>query len=374
MKIKVLFLIPTLENGGAEKVLINLVNNLDFDRFDVTVQTIFDVGVHKNNLKENIHYRTVLSAPIHGYSHIIKVISPSVLYKLIVGERYDIIISYLEGVTAKIISGCCYPKTKRIGWIHTTMDSKRVLCKGFISTKQALKTYNSFDCLIFVSQDSLNAFKKWGAISCSTKVLYNTVESEMIKHLSCEKLDDINIEKQFINICSVGKIISLKGFDRLAHICLRLKKENKNVRFYIIGDGENLPEIKKYITDNGLENCFFFLGYKENPYKYVAACDIYVCASRREGFSTAVTEALIVGTAVVSTMCAGVKELLGINNEFGIVTQNSEQDLYKGLLKLINDPNLLRYYTSQARIRGQFFNKSETINEVQKTFEEVLDG
>lgn len=65
------------------------------------------------------------------------------------------------------------------------------------------------------------------------------------------------------------------------------------------------------MAENNLTDTFTFLGYRDNPYKYVKKADLYVCSSRREGFSTAVTEALIVGTPVVSTNCSGAYELLG---------------------------------------------------------------
>lgn len=87
------------------------------------------------------------------------------------------------------------------------------------------------------------------------------------------------------------------------------------------------------MIENNLTDTFTFLGYRDNPYKYVKKADLYVCSSRREGFSTAVTEALIVGTPVVSTNCSGAYELLGKNNEYGIVTENNEDALYEGIKK-----------------------------------------
>ena len=105
-KIKILFLIHDLGHGGAEKVLVNLVNNLDYERFDVTVVALFAGGVNEQFLNPNINYRTVFSKTFPGNSKIMKIFSPKQLHKMIIKGEYDIEISYLEGPCARIISGC----------------------------------------------------------------------------------------------------------------------------------------------------------------------------------------------------------------------------------------------------------------------------
>ncbi|NLT14593.1 MAG: glycosyltransferase, partial [Clostridiales bacterium] len=100
--------------------------------------------------------------------------------------------------------------------------------------------------------------------------------------------------------------------------------------------------------------------------------DLYVCSSRREGFSTAVTEALIVGTPVVSTNCSGAKELLGHNDEYGIVTENDEDALYRGIKRMLTEEGLLEHYRRQAEGRGKIFSTEETVKQVERMLEEVM--
>jgi glycosyltransferase involved in cell wall biosynthesis len=114
-----------------------------------------------------------------------------------------------------------------------------------------------------------------------------------------------------------------------------------------------------------LEDSVSFLGYQNNPYKYVANCDLFVCASIAEGFSTAATEALIVGTAVCTVDVSGMKEMLGANNEYGIVTESNEEALYRGIKSLLDDPKLLAHYKKQAQLRGQTFSTQNTVKAVQ---------
>ena len=89
----------------------------------------------------------------------------------------------------------------------------------------------------------------------------------------------------------------------MARVHKRLIDEGLNHHIYILGIGEDEDKINKYIKENNLQDTYTLLGFRDNPYKYVVKCDLFVCSSLREGFSTAVTESLVVGTPVVSTLC-----------------------------------------------------------------------
>ena len=111
------------------------------------------------------------------------------------------------------------------------------------------------------------------------------------------------------------------------------------------------------------------LGYQTNPYKYMKKCDIFVCSSFAEGFSTAASEALILGIPVCTVKVAGMEEMLGRQNEWGIVTENDEVALYEGIKTLIVDPDLLNHYRSTAQERGKFFSTEKTVMAVESLLE-----
>ncbi len=114
-------------HGGAEKVLVNLVNNLDKNKYDITLQTIFDVGVNKQYINKDIKYKYVFKKLFRGSSTIFKLFSPKFLYKHLIKDEYDIVVSYLEGPTARIISGCPY-ESKKVSWIHIEMNDEQKIC------------------------------------------------------------------------------------------------------------------------------------------------------------------------------------------------------------------------------------------------------
>ena len=345
----VLFLIPTLDRGGAENVLVDLVNRMDQSKFRITVQTLFDKDSQKSRLREGIEYKTFLYHQFHGNSRLLARIPAGLLYRLIVKKRYDVVISYLEGPTTHIVSGCPYKDSRKVAWVHVEMDNDRQLSVGFRSLSEAIQAYQNLDKLVFVAGTVRESFEKVVGYSfAKTEVIYNSIDTEKISEMACEPVEDTVYDACEFNIVSVGRIVDAKGFDRLVKIQKQLREADYRTHIYILGSGKNRQEIEAFAADNGIADSFTFLGFQENPYKYVTKADLFVCSSRREGFSTAVSEALVLGIPVVSTCCSGARELLGENNEYGIVTENSEEALYQGIKKLLDDPALLSHYRKQA--------------------------
>lgn len=369
-KIKVLFFIPNLAHGGAERVLINLVNHMNKEKFDVTVQTMFDVGIYKDKLNKEIDYIGGLPWYFRGNTLVYKLFSPKLLYRLYIKENYDVIVSYLEGPSARVIGGA--PKgQKTVCWIHIQLDTEDYAGHVFRNMKEFDTVYKSFEKIICVSDTVRQSFNRMIDLAAPVDVLYNTVEADVIKNRANEAIEDLVFKKEEINIISVAKLMKTKGYDRLVRVLKRLRDDGIPAHVYIVGKGEEQSNLEKMIEENHLQNAWTFIGFRDNPYKYVRNADLYVCSSRMEGFSTAVTESLIVGTPVVSTNCSGAQELLGYQDEYGIVTENNEDSLFEGIKKMLTTNGLLEHYKIQAGIRGGKFSTEETVSAVEKMFEEV---
>ena len=369
--IKILFLIHDLGQGGAEKVLVNLVNNLDTKKFDITLMALFGGGVNEQFLKNEIKYKYVYEKPFSGNSHFMKLFSPEQLHRMYIKEEYDIEVAFLEGPAARIISGCQNMSTKLIYWIHCTMHSKKEFSRGFRSYREAKMCMEKYHGNVFVSKEVMSAFGQFCNVENGT-ILYNTNESDEILVKANEIVEEITFSNREIKLIGVGKIESVKGFDRLARIHKKLIDEGKLVHTYILGDGSKRKELQDYLENERLSDSFTLLGYKTNPYKYIKKCDLFVCSSYSEGFSTAVTEALIVCIPVITSSVSGMKELLGENNDWGIVTDNEEEALYRGIKELIDNPKMIFDYTKKAQIRGKHFSKETTLEAVESFFESMI--
>lgn len=358
-------MIHDLGNGGAEKVLVNLVNNMSRNIFDVSVIALFGGGINEQFLKPDVHYDVILKKNIPGNSHLMKLFSPTLLHRLFVKDTYDIEVSYLEGPSARIISGCTNPKTKKVTWFHSMQFSVSSMASSFRNEFEMECCYNSFDKICCVSQTIENAVKGILSVGNKSTVIYNTVESSKILDLSKEVAEEIKSNTR-LKLIAVGTLKEVKGFDRLLSIMLRLKNEQYDCELYILGKGPLEGTLKSFVKENDLEDRVFFLGYQINPYKFYRKCDLFICSSYSEGFSTAATEALIVGTPVCTVEVSGMREMLGDNDQYGIITENSEEGLYQGIKSLLVDSKKLNYYKKQAIERGKYFSTEKTVSEVER--------
>lgn len=366
---KVLFLIHNLGQGGAEKVLVNLVNNLDKTEYETTVEVLFGGGVNEQFLNPDVKLKRWIPFMIPGNSKIMKLFSPKFLHSLIVREKYDIEVAYLEGPTTRVISGCTNKDTKLVTWLHSCKDSFGDFLPSYRNRNELVEAYNRFNAQVFVSREIKEAFESTIKSHVKKYVLYNTIESDFITRKANEESAQI-LPSDALNIIAVGSLKQVKGFDRLLRVVCRLKKEGYSVHLTILGRGSLEAELKSFIEKNELTKNVDMLGYDVNPYKYLKHHDVFVCSSYSEGLSTAVTEALILGVPVVTTRVSGMEELLG-NSEYGLITENSEEGLYIGLKRIFDSPALLKYFREKAAIRGKEFYKDKTVFEVDKMFQEI---
>lgn len=366
--LKILFLIHDLGQGGAEKVLVNLVNNMNCSKFSITVISLFGGGVNEQFLASHIKYQTIFKKPIPANSHIMKVFTPKQLHRFFIKEEYDIEVAYLEGPSARIISGCNNEKTKLVSWIHCTMHSEKNVAESFRNIQESKNCYNQFHYMAYVSKTCEEAFQKFCLTKGKNVILYNTNDSNAIRNAAKDKLDDKKFPQDTILWCGMGKLIPVKAFDRMLRIQKRLISSGRKVHLLILGDGPLKEELEKWCSEQGISSNVTFLGYQTNPYKYLARCDLFVCSSHSEGFSTAATEALIVGVPVCSVEVSGMREMLGEKNEYGVITENNEEALYQAIQSLVDNPELLAYYKIKAKKRGDDFSMSKTVKAAEEFF------
>lgn len=335
---KVLFLINSLKIGGAETVLRDIVNHFDFQNYDITVRTLFSEGELLDEFSSFIHYSTVLKKPNPLNKAIlwrcVKYL-PSVIIQYFIHGQYDYAIAFLEGMPTKIVGSLKNTDCKKYCWIHTDLVHNFESETNYHNREQALKCYQGMENIICVSNDCKDKFLQiYPELKDRTIVIYNCLDIERIRMLSDEVVESPFLDKKSsILLCSVGRLVKEKGFLRMLHVIERLKKENVNLQWLLIGDGNQKDILKEYVKKHGLEENVAFLGYQKNPFAYMKLADYYVCSSFVEGFSLTVVEALIVGVAVISTQCTGPSEILSDN--CGILCENSEDGLYD-TLKVIN--------------------------------------
>lgn len=367
-KKKLLFLINTMEGGGAELVLSNVVNNLPVEKFDITVETVIDGGAFRKRLNGNIQYKSIVSCKnsllrkvlIYAVSF---VLPPRLVHRLFIGSRYDYEIAFLEGVPTKIISASENKKSIKYAWVHIDLYNTFGLDKVYRSLNAHIRCYKKFNNIICVSETVKRAFiRRFGYFS-NLKVIYNVIDDDAIRNSVSEN----DKENDIVSIVSVGRLEEQKGFDRLLIIIKRLIDEGYKCTLKIVGDGSKREEYQAFIEQNKLDEYVKLMGFVSNPYQYMKNADLLVFPSRAEGYSTVVTEAIILGKPVVVSNCSGMKEILG-DSEYGVVTENNIEALYNGIKKMLDNAKLRAYYTMQARERSKDFKKSVKMKKIEELF------
>ena len=129
--------------------------------------------------------------------------------------------------------------------------------------------------------------------------------------------------------------------------------------------------LQEEIDNNGLKSKVTLVGFRENPYPMLKESDLYVCSSHREGYSTTVVESLVLGVPVLTTNCSGMTEILGENQEFGMIVDNNDEALIQGLERILNDNQLYAYYKEMAQIRGLDFELMKSVEPVDRMLENI---
>lgn len=365
-------MIHTLDGGGAEKVLVNLVNNLPREKYQITVAALFDGGANRRFLKDDIEYIYLFKKVFRGNRILFKLLSPELVYKRLVGERkFELVVSYLEGITARVVSGCGDENTKKLCWIHREL-TPLFYSSPFKSKEEADRIYSSYDKIVCVAKGLVQSFCSFNGLFEKTVCLYNVNETQKIVEKAKERSDEEYLSGDVTKICFAGKLIENKGVPVLQRAHERLCEENVPHRFVLVGKGPLQKKIGRELAEKGIEKDFVFAGYQTNPYRFISRCDIFALPSRFEGFSTAVTEALVLGKPCVVTDCSGMKELLGENDEFGVVAKD-EEAFYLALKRMITDRNQREHYAAAALERGKRFSLEETVAAHVALFDELTE-
>lgn len=362
--IKILFFIETLKSGGAEKVMIDLVNHMDQTKFDITVQTVWACDA-SNYLVPGIHYKYMYSAESKANHLRYRAEAESGLaYRLHIKDDYDIECAYIEMGPTKVLSASTNKKAKKLAWVHCDLMKKIENVEIFVS--KSGKQYQQYDEVICVSETARESFRTLFGDTPPSRVLYNVIDDDVIRKKARESMSVPPHGARQI-IAAVGRLSKEKGYDRLLRVSRLLLEDGIDHELWLVGEGPEGASLKRYVTENHMSDSVRFFGFQSNPYPYVQAADLCVCSSHFEGFSTFAAECMILGKPFVTTECSGMREILG-DSEYGLITKNQEESLYHGLKELLTNQQLRVVYAEKASKRGLDFSTERLVQDTESYF------
>jgi len=363
---QILFIHNNLQGGGAEKVLIDILNNFDYTKYEVSLLLLYNNGVYHNRIPKNVKTLILFGGDITRIIYVFKKLSiykiRDVYYKhklcaLLKGNRYDTIVSFMEGLTCRIHDLIRNRANRNVSWVHIDLKVNNWCLNEFISINEQGRIYSRMDEVVFVSEGARNAFNDIFHTS-RQKVIYNLIDSNLIREKSIEK----EIKKNKFTVVTVGRLEDQKKQERIIEVARILKGSGYDIEFWIIGTGSREKELKSLVNKYSLETTVLFIGFQLNPYPYIKAADIFILTSQAEGYPLVVCESLCLGKPIVSTDVTGPHELL--NDGTGIICDDSVERLSKGVELLYNNPDLLILYSSKAKQKSKMFNVEQSMQEI----------
>ena len=367
--IKVLFHIDTLVSGGAERVLCNLVNHMDQTKFDVTVQTVFPDDPTQF-LVNGIHYKSIYPAENQFFRNLYRIEAAlGTIYALHMKDDYDIEIAYLEAGPTKVIASSTNKKAQKIAWVHCDFDIAIRDKEKYV--KKTAKHYKQFDKVVCVSEKCKESFVSMFGDDPEVVVIHNVIDDEEIIKKAEQPLPKI-VEKRKLTMCAVGRLSAPKNYIRLLSTAYRLHDEGYDFNLWMVGDGEQRDLIEEFILKHEMNSYVKVMGFQKNPYPFMKASDLLVCSSDYEGFSTFITEGLILGKPIITTDCSGMRELLG-DSEYGMIVPNNDEAFYDGLKKLLSfGEEQLNCYAIMSAERGKMFSTDHLTKNTEMFFERLI--
>ncbi len=372
---KIVFLINSLDGGGAERVVSTLLNHFvnDYECCLILMENkiSYDLDsriniIHLNESQNQNGIVKLLRLPIIAYK----------LYRIIKDNNIAQIISFLHranyvNAISKYISSHQVILSERIASSSIYSDNS---ITSKISKYLIKKLYSKADLIIPVSKAIKNDLVNNFNIKVKQEVIYNPYDIENIKILSKENID-IKIQKEK-SIITVGSLQKRKNHSLLINAFSKI--ENNEYKLYILGIGNEEDNLKLLTKELNIENRVIFLGFDNNPYKYLSRCSIFVLSSNSEGFPNVLAEAMVCGCSVISTDClSGPREILAPNSDvefqlkdknelaqFGILTPiNNIQKMTESINLLIKTDSILNSYSKKSIERSNDFNIEKIVNE-----------
>ncbi|MGJ7919506.1 glycosyltransferase [Neobacillus sp. LXY-4] len=368
---KILFVIDKMTLGGAEKLLIDIVNNLSKDKYEITVFKLFNGGELDKLINKNVKQISWLKKQHKGIYRVIRYFNPEEIYKRNIKEKFDIEISFKTGMPEKIVAASPNKSSIKIAWIHGDMEYQNYGLESHRTKELQFRCYSKFNKIIMDSQKCENSFKKVVGDFYNFHLIYNGVDLEKVKLLSREN-KDIPYNPEKITFSTISRLSYEKGIDRLVLAVEKLVNESiNNFEVYIIGGGSMNKQLQEMIHEKNLNNHIFLLGAKHNPYKYLPETDAFILASRTEALCIAIIEAMTLKVPVISTKCGGPEEVLG-ESEFGVLVENSVEGIYNGMKQFIErEIQIKNLYSDKGAQRSKDFSVQAMISNIEELFDNV---
>lgn len=387
MKKSVLFIIDSIGCGGSEKSLVSLLPLLSQEKYSIDLWVLQRGGVFESLVPDGISFvpipyhnlveRLVRRIAKLSYSfqtrwykfirkkkHGAEVLWSSTGFAYKVPQKeYDIAVAYQQGFPTYLVAEKICAK-KKIAWVNADIFEV-----GY-SIPFNLPFYRLFDHIVPVSEKlKVKMENRLPELADKLVCVYDILNPDLICRRANEQVEvNDSIPDEVVTIVTVGRMVYLKGYDLAIDAGEILHKNGIDFKWIFVGDGPERLAIEESINRKGLSDLFMLVGMQTNPYPYIKSADIYVQASRFEGFGMTIGEAKILNKPIVSTDFEVVYDQL-TDRENGLIVEKNGGSIAEGIMLLLKDEELRRRIVSNLSVEQNSTMRTELMK-VEKLFDE----
>ena len=365
MKTKLLFAYDCMMVGGTTTALLSLLQALDHDRYAVDLILYRDTGALLDRIPPQVRHLPAAAQPSRVPDGVRKLwrsvwngqVFRAAYYALKtrrdpakssrmtlwqaterahasisrrLPERYDAAIGFIESWGAHYVTSDRVEADRRIVWIHPDVG------KSYLIPELDRPMYRRADAIVTVSEECRrHLVQKLPRDGHKVVYIENILDAAAVRRRGAEPvpLPPADTGVRLVSACRI--VYASKGLDRGLAALKRLRDEGllRNIVWYWIGDGPDLPQARRFVETNGLERQVRFLGQQLNPLPYERMMDVFFLPSRYEGKPMAVTEAQMLGLPCVVTAYAAAAEQVRSGVD-GLILENTDEAIYEFMKRL----------------------------------------
>lgn len=363
---QLLFVCYGLGIGGIEKCLVNLLNVLPEEEYDVDVllmtpqyllkeqirrtvrfydefqYVLYDGGAMEEIRKRGGILRNGLKLPGYVVFRCLEKCGGK-RWKLFrpLEKQYDVAVAYSQNCMAPYYVIDKVKAGRKVMWYHNGAYEKNQ--KEYELDR---KYYAKFDYLVAVSQDCATMLKEKFP-EANILVLRNICDRQSIREQAAAFVPE-GFDEGVSHIVTVGRMTREKGADQALEACRQLREAGYRICWHWVGDGDQAERIRRMALQMGLDDCFRMEGNQPNPYPYLQAATLYVQPSYYEAYSTTITEAKVLEKPIVTTDVGGMRDQL-TDGETGLIVPVEAAAIASGIQKLLDDSSLRETFSQKLK-------------------------
>lgn len=374
---------------GVARCAIGMANALSRKpNVEVTIRPLFKYD-HSllDRLDPQVIVKPVFKRYFRGFSTLVAKLPMKWLHNRLIGNEYDIEVGLCMSLPIKIVAA--YPQDNKMhsgdsSHSHTSVQRRNLHCydngrghavmhfawmHGYDTGLTLRSEYERIGKVVCVSKFNADRLRTEAGDAFDIDYAYNLLDDEEIRKkgknaIPIERSGDV----QFV---TVGRMSPEKGYMRLLEICQRLKTDGHKFNVWFIGNGPQREELEEKAKELGVTDVALFLGEQANPHAYTAKSDVFICSSFSEGYSTACTEAIMLGVPVITTDVSGGQEIID-EAECGLVVPKNENDaLYQAMKRVIENQSMIKDWKDILQETGKRFSYKNRADQLYKILLEM---